>query len=184
MTTPTTKRGRGFASRWHLWGTAAAIGLGLLVAAVFTWFVWVGPNNAAETLSFFALSPRPQFLLADAQDRELQERLQLSAEDMLRVTLRPQKRLPGDVVVEVYLRGADEQLQRWAVPVDRTREGSFQIRQRVRDLPLIHSGSWDIFFVIGYRGKTPSAERLAGLTTGSHTGGSWLLLHQQLEIRD
>lgn len=169
----------------HRFLSALALGLSLLVLGLVVWLRLLHPEEAAEALDFLALSPRAQLVLGDAPELEPQERLQLSKDGLFRVVLRPRERIHGALELAAYVRGEDGRLMPWNIPKEATPEGSFQIRARVADLPLLHKGSWDIYYVLGYRGKLPAETRVAELTrAGSYSGGKWVLLHQRIEIGD
>lgn len=169
---------------WRRWLSALALGLSMLVLAVVVWLRLMQPAEVAEALDFLALSPKSQLVLGDAE-LEPQERLQLSEAGLFRVVLRPRERIHGALELAVYLQGEDRRLLRWDIAKEATPEGSFQIRARVADLPQLHKGNWDIYYLLGYQGKLPPEARVAELIrTGSHSGGNWVLLHQRIEIGD
>src|SRR5207253_7420174 len=84
------------------------------------------------------------------------ERMQVTTGSRLRVTLRPDKAVPGEVAVAAYRRQAGHALERWpqARP-QRKDKGVFQLDALVSDLGL-SAGRWELAFVIGREHHLPS----------------------------
>lgn len=108
----------------------------------------------------------------------------LSMDSRFQVYLRPSDPVHNEVIVHAFVR-KEKTLQPWDVSLDRSQSGVFQLRGRVRELPLLSPGHWELFFAVGYRDRLPTREHLIrmlneGMQEGQRPG--WQLLHGEVEI--
>lgn len=110
----------------------------------------------------------------------------LSLDSILQVDLRPARQVSKDVSAVAFLKEGRGQITPWNVTFDRSEAGVFQLRGRVRDLPGIGLGRWELLVAVGYPDRLPSRSDLAQrLTHGEVSAGEgWQLLSGSLEIVD
>lgn len=108
---------------------------------------------------------------------------QLSLDSVLQVDLLPEHRVSKDVQAVAFLKSA-ESVAPWGVTLKRSEQGTFHLRGRVRDLPGLHLGRWELIFAVGYPERMPSQTELAQrLASGGATSGEgWQILRGSLEI--
>lgn len=111
---------------------------------------------------------------------------QLSLDSRLQIYLRPADPVREDLAVHAFLRSG-KNIEPWAVTMERSASGVFQLRRKVRELPPLSPGRWELFFVVGFPNKIPNTQQLVqllndGIREEAHAG--WQLLRGELSIID
>lgn len=100
----------------------------------------------------------------------------------LRLELVPDVEVKGDFAVRPYLR-RDGRLVPWKVTPARTPRGVVRLTARIRELPQLGPGQWDLIFVLAPIGKLPTDDEIArAVDQGPPAGAPWQLHRFALTI--
>jgi|GEM_PF-5466229 len=107
----------------------------------------------------------------------------LSRSSTLDLTVRPDQDQPGDLAARAFLVRNGE-VRRWAVELERTRQGTFQLSSPVSALPELSPGRIEVFVAVGYSARLPNDSEIQRQIqqTAAPTPRGWRLLHRALEI--
>ncbi len=112
------------------------------------------------------------------------DRATLSIDSRIDVILRPAEPVRKDVVLHSFVRQGPS-VESWNVDLERSPSGVFHLRGRVRDLPPLSPGHWELFFVVGYPDFVPTKEKLVQLLNADPQEGprpGWQLIRGEVDI--
>jgi len=163
----------------------AVLILPLAIGAALGWW------RFAATFKRFSESDLPQlpaYGLEMSTDPALQNRgltsVRVTPGSLLTLVLRPAENVVGPINARAFLssNGAlGGRWQPWAVHLDRADSGAFALRARVRDLPGLAPGRWQVAFLVGRPSSLPSEP--GGVKRGEAHAG-WHLLEGEIEMED
>ena len=123
--------------------------------------------------------PLPSVAVGASSDRAT-----LSIDSRLDVILRPAEPVRKDVVLHSFC-GKGPSVESWNVDLERSPSGVFHLRGRVRDLPPLSPGHWELFFVVGYPDFVPTKDKLVQLLNADPQEGprpGWQLIRGEVDI--
>lgn len=172
-------------------GKAAALSGAVAAAALGLTLLLREPSGtlARESLAAYGIVVPPDDQVAGAGPApsalsSVAAPARLSLDSILQVDLRPARQVSRDVMAVAFLKAGGGQVSAWDVTFDRSEAGVFQLRGRVRELPGLGLGRWELLVAVGYPDRLPSRSELGRrLAHGDvSTGEGWQLLSGSLEI--
>lgn len=111
------------------------------------------------------------------------EKTQLAEDSILSIELTPHDPVVGEVKVDSFVRQGPD-LHPWQPQLARTKQGVFQLRAAVHELPDLHAGSFELVFAVGRGSNRPTVTQLTeALRREPPTVvNGWQVLHRAVEI--
>lgn len=135
----------------------------------------------------YRMAPFPEHVLSLSGTAQLMKTDQVKTsrftfDSTLAMTIRPAIQIADETEVRTFL-VKDGKTMEWPINLTRSNSGTFRLQARVRDLPLLAAGTWDLVCVVGYKGRLPTTQYLSEvLATSQPQGRNWRSIRHQIEI--